>query len=144
MIHKTEKPKKRPYWASPDVWERTLSVVNVMLLGHRYEIPLTERTRPILSLLDGELDPWRGFKGRRSDFQRRNLAEMGLMDIISAIYSQVEAVAVAGESQMLGQEIREKLEPLIRRTLHQRVAAKPRLALDAPAQEGHDAGEKGP
>jgi hypothetical protein len=134
MIHKTEKPKKRPYWASPDVWERTFSIVNVMLLGHRYEIPVTEKTRPILCLLDGDLDPWKGFRGRRSDFNRRDLAERGLMDIISAIYHQVEAVAIAGEAQMLGQEIRDKLEPLIQRTLHKRVATamKPPLELEPP------------
>jgi len=140
MVYKVEKPKKRPFWASPDVWERTESLVTVMLLGHNYQIPVTESTKPILSLLEGTLDPWHGFRGRRSDFNRRNLAERGMMDIISAVYSQVEAVAIAGESQMLGQEIREKLEPLIRRTLHQRVAAAKPPALPAlpPPKEGTD------
>lgn len=121
MIQKIPKPKKKPEWASPHIWERTESIVIVMLVGNHYHIPVTESTKPILALLDGSLDPWKGFKGRRSDFGRRQLAERGLMDIISAIYQQVEDYSVASAATMLGQEIKDKLEPLLQKKIHQNI-----------------------
>jgi hypothetical protein len=132
MIQKIPKPRKRPYWASKYVWDKTKSLVLVPLFGHHYEIPVTETTAPILSLLDGSLDPWNGFKARRSEFRRRNGAEDGLRDIINALYNQIEAVAVAGAAQMMAQDIQHKLEPLIRKNLHERVeTTKARLSLDS-------------
>jgi len=136
VITKLEKPKKRPYWASRDVWERTESVVIVMLLGNHYHIPVTESTRPLLSLLDGALDPWQGFKGRRSDFGRRKLAEEGFMDIISAVYEQVEAYSVANASQLLAQEIKDKLEPLIQNKIHQNIQQTKAIGFQEKPKEG--------
>lgn len=133
MITKVPKPRKRPYWASKYVWERTRSLVLVSLFGYHYEIPVTDQTAPILALLDGSLDPWAGVKSRRSEFNRRTLAEKGLMDIIDVIYHQVEAVAVANAAQMMAQDIQQKLEPLIQKKLHERVEGRnATLALDAP------------
>ena len=127
MIQKVPKPRKRPYWASKDVWERTTSLVLVPLFGHYYELPVTERTMPIFALLAGSLDPWKDVKGRRSDFKRRTLAEDGLRDIINAVYAQVEAVAVADASVLMAQDIKDKLQPLIQKHLHERVERKKAL-----------------
>lgn len=124
MITKVPKPRKRPYWASKHVWDRTKSLVLISLLGHHYQIPVTESTAPILALLDGSLDPWAGFRSRRSAFRREQLAQDGLRDIINVIYHQVEAVAVAGAAQLMAQDIQQKLEPLIENNLHKRVEAK--------------------
>lgn len=133
MITKVPKPKKRPYWASQYVWDRTKSLVLLPLFGHHYQLPVTDRTGPILSLLDGSLDPWAGVKSRRSEFRRKELAQDGLRDIIDSLYHQVEAVAVAHSAQMMAQEIQHKLEPLIQKNLHERIEdKKASLTLDVP------------
>lgn len=132
MIHKVPKPRKRPYWASKYVWERTTGLVLLPLFGHHYEIPITDKTAPVLSLLDGSLDPWAGVKGRKSEWRRKEFAQDGLRDIIDSLYHQVEAVAVAGAAQMMAQDIKHKLEPLIQKNLHERVEGqKARLSLDS-------------
>lgn len=140
MIRKVPKPRKRPYWASKEVWERTTALVTVPLFGHHYELPLTERTTPIFALLDGSLDPWKDVKGRRSDFKRRNLAEDGLRDIINAVYAQIEAVAVADASSMMAQDIRDQLQPLIQKKLHERVDQKKvALTFNKPEEKEREA-----
>lgn len=136
MITKVPKPRKKPYWASEYVWKKTKGIVLIPLLGHHYQIPVTEQTAPILALLDGSLDPWAGVKSRRSEWRRQELAQDGFRDIISALYHQVEAVAVAQASSMMAQEIQQKLEPLIQNNLHQRVdQRKAALTFDA-TQDG--------
>lgn len=136
MIQKVPKPRKRPYWASKHVWEKTESLVLISLLAHHYEIPVTESTAPILAILSGSLDPWAGFKSRRSEWKREQLAQDGMRDIISALYHQVEAVAVADAAQMMAQDIQQKLEPLIQKNLNERVEGrKAALTLNSPKKE---------
>ena len=59
-----------------------------------------------------------------------------MRDIISALYHQVEAVAVASAAQTMAQDIQHKLQPLIQKNLHERVEGrKAALTLNTPKKD---------
>lgn len=110
-----KKPRKRPDWLAPAIWPRTLGLFTCRLFGVQYYFAITPETRPIADMVLGKEDPWSSLSKsqRRTDHRRADLAERGMVDIISALLCQVRDTAVNDAAVMLGQEIRDKLHPLL-------------------------------
>jgi hypothetical protein len=110
-----KKPRSRPEWLAPAIWPRTTAIFRCQLMGVQYRFPVTSETQPFADLILGKEDPWESLSkpGRRGDRRRADLAERGMMDILSALLCQVRDTEVARAAMMLGQEIKDKLEPLL-------------------------------
>jgi len=108
------KPRKRPNWLPPGLWEKTTGLFSVSLLGVAYKFPITPETAPFVRLCEGELDPWPSGFRRRKDFARRMLAEHGLQDMINCLLCQVRETEVDEAAKLLAQDIQHLLLPAIR------------------------------
>lgn len=108
-FRRNPKPRKRPDWAAPGIWKKMTGYFSVRLFGREYHFPITPETEPFVLLMEGR-DPWP--KGVREN-KRVRLAEMGMLDILSALLGQVRDGEVAEAASMLGQDLRDALTPLV-------------------------------
>ena len=114
-FHEEKKPRKRPDWLAPGIWPRTTALFITRLFGVEYRFAVTPETRPFVDLILGKEDPWESLSAsqKRTEFRRSDLAERGIMEIISVLLCQVQETAVDQAAETLAQEIKEKLEPLL-------------------------------
>lgn len=114
-------PRKKPWWASAAMWADMSGIFTVRFFGVEYEFPINKDTRVFMELIKGSRDPWAWFKGVRSEFRRAHTAERGIQDIVNALLIQVRETEVRAAANGLGQELKDRLEPLLLRTVRQRI-----------------------
>lgn len=126
--------RKRPSWTSEAMWQEMSGTFTVRLFGYEYELPITEDTEPILKTIEGALDPW-SKKERRSERLRVDRGERGIQDIVNALLIQVRETSVAEAANLLGQDIKHALEPLLARRL---AADVERIEQQKKEPDGHE------
>lgn len=124
-FHEEKKPRKRPEWLAPGIWPRTTGIFRCQLLGVQYRFAITAETRPIADLILGKEDPWASLSKsqRRTDSRRAEIGERGMMDVISALLCQVRETEVDHAATILGQEIWDKLHPLLAAKIQSNISA---------------------
>jgi cytochrome P450 len=113
MKQKRKRKGKKPYWASEDIFSRMSGTVSISLFGVQYELPVTKHSRPIIAVLQGKLEPWKGTRVR-TEWKRGRLAQKGMRDIIQALLHQLQETVGNEVSKHLMQEISDRMFPLIR------------------------------
>lgn len=93
----------------------------VSSFGVQYEIPVTQRTMPLIRLLRGERNVW---APRATAWRRRVAGEDAVRDLIAALHSQVSDTVGAEVTRDLVQEIGDKMRPLVHRRVRHEIESR--------------------